>query len=333
MTRGLAGFRDVPDYIYGITRAIWEERGVGPALGRYYADDIVVRAATGLTQGNGAVAAQTLQTLHQFPDRQLVGEDVIWRRTGDRAFLSSHRLISVMRNMGDGALGPADGRLVRSRIIADCWVEDGVVKEEWLVRDQAAFAHCLGVPPRLLAERQLAAARQSGRPPAFSSAIDIAPRFAPLIEDDPVVAVVAAALDRLWNGKEPAALRDLYHPGATLFAPGGEARHGHGDIDRWAIGYLASFPDARFRLDSAHVNRDPEQPVRLALRWSIEGTHGGWGHFGEPSGAPVHVMGLSHMALTDGLVRQEWLLVDEVSIWAQILAAQPAAASDSRADT
>ena len=32
-------FRSVPEYILGITREIWEERGVGPALRRYYADE------------------------------------------------------------------------------------------------------------------------------------------------------------------------------------------------------------------------------------------------------------------------------------------------------
>lgn len=95
--------------------------------------------------------AQTLQTLHQFPDRQLVGEDVIWSDGGDGTLLSSHRLISVMRHQGSGSYAAASGRLVRSRIIADCWVVDGMVTEEWLVRDQAAFARCLGLEPRQLA--------------------------------------------------------------------------------------------------------------------------------------------------------------------------------------
>ena len=131
----------------------------------YYADDCLVRAATGITTDNLGVTAQTLQTLHQFPDRELVGEDVIWSGYDDGSFLSSHRLISVMRHTGDGIYGKATGRVVRSRIIADCYCVDTQVKEEWLARDQAAFARCMGIDTSQLAldivRRELAAQAKS----------------------------------------------------------------------------------------------------------------------------------------------------------------------------
>ena len=73
MTYNIAHYTDVPDFIYGITREIWEDRGIGEKLQKYYAADCLVRAATGLAADNLDVTAQTLQTLHQFPDRQLVG--------------------------------------------------------------------------------------------------------------------------------------------------------------------------------------------------------------------------------------------------------------------
>ncbi len=144
----IGDYKDVPDFIYGITREIWEDRGIGGKLQRYYGANCLVRAATGLTADNAGVTAQTLQTLHQFPDRQLVGEDVIWTAYDDGSFLSSHRLISVMRHTGHGSYGPATNRMLKTRIIADCWVVNQVVTEEWLVRDQAAFALCLGMTPR-----------------------------------------------------------------------------------------------------------------------------------------------------------------------------------------
>ncbi len=317
----LAGYASVPDYIYGITREIWEDRGVGGKLDRYYAADINVRAATGLTHGNGGVVAQTLATLHQFPDRRLVGEDVIWTAAPGRSFLSSHRLISVMRHTGDGDLGVATGRAVRSRVIADCWVQDGMVKEEWLVRDQAAFARCLGTDARSLAVRSLEADRRTGRAATvFTPAQDRPSRYAPTIADDPAVHALVANLTRLWGGKAPAAIRDIYFEGAEVALPGGDHANGHGEIDRFAIGYLSSFPDAAFAVHSAVINREPERPVRIALRWSLDGDHTGFGHFGEPTGAPVHVMGMSHLYLTDGKVHGEWLLVDEASVWKQILA-------------
>lgn len=317
----LAGFADVPDYIYGITRAIWEDRGIGGRLDDYYAPDINVRAPTGVTVGNGGVVAQTLATLHQFPDRQLVGEDVIWTATPDRAFLSSHRLISVMHHTGDGALGRATGARVVSRIIADCWVEDGKVKEEWLARDQAAFARCLGTTPAALARASLADDRRAGRKPlVFTPALDRPSRYTPVVAEDPAIAVLVAGLKRIWSVKETAAIRTLYHAGATLHPPGGETRHGHLDIDRWFVGYLAAFPDARWTVESATVLREAEAPVRVALRWSINATHGGFGHFGPPTGAPIYIMGFTHASMTGGRVTADWTVTDEVSIWKQILA-------------
>ena len=314
-------YPSVPAFIYGITREIWEDRGIGGKLDRYYAPHCLVRAATGLTADNTGVLAQTLQTLHQFPDRQLVGEDVIWSDGGDGTFLSSHRLTSVMRHQGSGSYGPTSGRLVRSRIIADCWVVDGVVTEEWLVRDQAAFARCLGLEPRQLA-REMAGddLRRTGRPQFYLPEHDQPGRYVPEIQRDEALDLYRAGYERLWGTKETAAVRDLYFQGAAVAVPGGDTLYGHLDIDRFYLGYLASFPDARFEVQSAIVNRDPGQPVRVALRWSLRGTHAGFGHFGAPTGAPVYVMGLSHAHIVEGRVTFEWIATDEVSIWKQILA-------------
>ncbi len=314
-------YASVPDFIYGITREIWEDRGIGGKLDKYYASDILLRAPTGFTNSNRGVTAQTLQTLHQFPNRQLVGEDVVWTGFEDGSFLSSHRLTSVMTHTGDGILGRAQGKVVRSRIIADCWVRNQVVVEEWLVRDQAAFARCLGLAPRVLAEDMVERERRLGVPVSFFlPAHDKPGKFKPAVQDDETVAGVVSQLMRLWHAKETAAIRDLYFHGAAFHAPGGDVLYGHGDIDTFVLGYLASFPDAAYRVESAQVNREPEQPVRIALRWSLTGTHSGFGHFGEPTGAPVYVMGMSHLHVTQGRVISEYMVTDEVSVWKQILA-------------
>jgi SnoaL-like polyketide cyclase len=323
MTLNLGNYQSVPEFIYGITREIWEDRGLGGKLDKYYAPDILLRAPTGFTSSNQGVVAQTLQTLHQFPDRQLVGEDVIWRDCGDGTFLSSHRLTSVMTHTGDGSFGPASGRPVRSRIIAECWVRDQVVIEEWLVRDQAAFASCLGVQAKELARKLTDRELQAGQPVSFFTPRHDQPsRYPAAIDPNPVAVAYCAAMRRIWEAKDTAAIRDLYFHGADLHTPGGDVRYGHSEIDRFVIGYLASIPDAGLQIESAIVNREPERPIRLALRWSLTGTHSGFGHFGEPTGAPLYIMGLSHVHMTGGKVMSEWLLVDEVSIWKQIFAHQ-----------
>jgi len=319
-------YDSVPDFIYGVTREIWEDRGIGGKLDRYYAPDILLRATTGLTESNAGVTAQTLQTLHQFPDRQLVGEDVIWTRPDEAqpdeaSFLSSHRLISVMRHQGDGSYGAASGRLVKSRIIADCWVLNPVVTEEWLVRDQAGFARCIGIEPKQLAQQMVDHdLRTSGKIGFFLPEHDKPGRYQPHIQSGAEIESYTQGYRRLWHDKETAAVRDLYFHGASVSVPGAEYCNGHLEIDRFYLGYLASFPDAELSIHSAIVNRDPGQPARVALRWSLRGTHAGFGHFGPPTGAPVYIMGFSHAFIVDGRITFEWVLVDEVVVWKQILA-------------
>ncbi len=118
-------YTSIPDYILKSTMRIWEERGIG-RIRDYYSSDNIVRTAMGLTQGIDPVIAATNATLHQFPDRRLLGEDVIWtgddetgpdRRllgedviwTGDDEtgqYYSSHRIVSPMHHTGDGLFVP-----------------------------------------------------------------------------------------------------------------------------------------------------------------------------------------------------------------------------------
>lgn len=313
-------FADLPDYIDKVTREIWEDRGIGGSLDKYYAPDVIVRAANGILTSNAGVTGATLATLHEFPDRRLVYEDVIWTGNEQDGFLSSHRLISVMRKQGDGAYGPASGALVRSRIIADCVVKDNVITEEWLVRDHSSFATCLGTTPRALAadlvEQDL---RRFGNVQFFSPAVDVPGPYRAVIDESAEARRYADAWTGIWGDKTPALIRDHYHQGAAVAVPGGETLSGHGDIDRWTISYLASFPDLRITVDHLLVNRDPGQPVRLALRWSAEATHTGWGRFGEPTGAPVYILGMTHAYMVDGRITMEWITIDEVAVWKQIL--------------
>lgn len=313
-------FVDFPDYIEKITREIWEERGIGGSLEKYYAPDVIVRASNAITTDNKGVAASTLATLHEFPDRRLVHEDVIWIGNEDDGFLSSHRLISVMRKRNDGAYGPGHGQLVRSRIIADCVVKDGVISEEWLVRDHGAFANCLGMTSRALAQSLVDAdLARSGTVTVFTPAGDVPGPYVATIDDSAEGERYAQAWRQIWGAKTPAAIRDHYHQGANIAVAGGEMLSGHEDYDAFVISYLASFPDAEFTVDHLIVNRDPGQPVRLALRWSIEATHTGWGRFGAPSGKRVYILGMTHAYMVGARVTMEWICTDEVAIWKQIL--------------
>jgi hypothetical protein len=145
---------DFPDYILGITRQIWEGRDIA-GLHHWYASEVPVRTPMGVAVGNVGAIASTMETLHEFPDRELLGEDVIWSETGGH-YLSSHRISSTGTHTGDGFLGPATGRRFVVRVIADCAARGDVIGDEWLVRDNGGLIRQLGGDPRDFARTLIA---------------------------------------------------------------------------------------------------------------------------------------------------------------------------------
>jgi hypothetical protein len=97
-TPDVDAYRDLPNFIYSIKQGIRGDQGIRTRIKRCYADGNLVWAATELTSDNTGMRVQTLQTLHHFPHRQLVGEGVIWSRYEDGSFMSPHCQISVMRH-------------------------------------------------------------------------------------------------------------------------------------------------------------------------------------------------------------------------------------------
>ena len=140
-------FKDFPDYILGITKEIWEDRGIA-TLHKYYASDIVVRSPASIVFGNKDVIAATMATIAEFPDRTLYGEDVIWSGTPEEGMLSSHRLLSTATHLGDGVYGKASGTKLVYRIIADCHAINNQINDEWLIRDQGAVVRQMGFEPQ-----------------------------------------------------------------------------------------------------------------------------------------------------------------------------------------
>ena len=100
---------DEADYILGITHDIWEGRRIAE-LTDWYADDLIVRSPASVVQGNQGIIAATLATLAEFPDRELLGEDVIWCGVDADSFLSSHRLLCTATHSGAGVYGAPTGR-------------------------------------------------------------------------------------------------------------------------------------------------------------------------------------------------------------------------------
>jgi hypothetical protein len=311
-------WKDFPDYIFGITREIWENRGID-TLHDYYASDIIVRSPAGITRGCEGVIGSTMAVLSEFPDRALLGEDVIWCGTPEEGLLSSHRIVSTATHHGDGIYGKASGKKLVYRIIADCHVINNRVNDEWLIRDQGAIVRQMGLDPREYAADLI---QREGGPDSctrpLSPANDITGPYRGRGNDNEWGQAYADILTRIMNGNL-AVIPEKYDRACQLEYPGGMTSYSHAAADRFWIGLRASLPSAQFRIEHQIGREDDRMPPRAALRWSLFGTHDGWGSLGEPTGAEVYVMGACHAEFGPWGLRREYVALDETAIWKQIV--------------
>lgn len=311
-------WKDFPDYIIGITKEIWEDRNIA-TLHHYYAENIPVRSPASMVVGNQGVIAATMATLAEFPDRTLLGEDVIWCGTPEQGMLSSHRLLSTATHSGDGMYGKATGKKLVYRIIADCHAINNQINDEWLIRDQGAIVRQMGWESRAFAEDLI---EREGGPEycvkPYTPERNVAGPYQGRGNDNEWGEQYADILTRIM-GADLAVIEQQYDRAVQLEYPGGLSAHGRGAADYFWMGLRAAFPSAEFSIDHQIGRDDPLMPPRAAVRWSLHGKHDGWGAFGKPSGATVYIMGASHAEFGPWGLRREYVLYDEIAIWKQIL--------------
>jgi predicted ester cyclase len=316
-------WKDFPDYILGITEEIWENRGLA-TLHHYYAEDIPVRTPMGVSVGNAGVITSTMATLHEFPDRQVYGEDVIWSGDETVGYLSSHRIISTGTHTANGYFGPATGKRFQVRVIADCAAKTDAIYDEWLVRDNSGIVRQLGIEPRDFARSLIVREGGPGRAShPFTPEADVKGQYVASGNDNPWGQRYAETLSRIMQADFAFGI-SVYDRAAIGEVPGARSLLGARNIVDFWLGLRASFPSATFSIHHQIGMEGAMLPPRAAVRWSLDGTHDGWGAFGSPTGARVHVMGISHAEYgpfgPDGVgLRREYVLFDEIAIWKQIL--------------
>ena len=66
------------------------------------------------------------------------------------------------------------------------------------------------------------------------------------------------------------------------------------------------------------VQGSAEAGYRVAVRWTLLGTHEGHGIYGRPTGKRVRILGISHQHVRDGKFVAEWTVFDELALMAQM---------------
>ena len=72
----------------------------------------------------------------------------------------------------------------------------------------------------------------------------------------------------------------------------------------------AAIPDRACQANHWIEQRENEKNPRIALRWSVSGTHSGEGRVGSPTGSPVVILVMIHLELQRGLVVREYHSID-----------------------
>jgi predicted ester cyclase len=312
---------DLVDYILGITFEIWEQGGVD-LIEQYYGPDTVVYGLDGITLGSKAMIDGTNAVLATFPDRMLLADDVIAEGDSHSGY-SSHRVVSPMTNAGDSMFGPATGKALRIMNMADCVVEEGVITQEWLARDNLALVLQLGFDTNDCAA--LLKARQT--PDLLRWFEDETNRLASASASPPGLVDARAdteefsrqLLTALWQSGDSSMLEAAFAPYAVLHRSPIEIVSGRDSI----IAYHAGLRDA-FDVSATSVDHVMEQPAgnnatHVATRWALSGKHVGEFLGAKATGRPVYILGVTHRRIVDGRIAVEWTVFDSLGVLSQLI--------------
>jgi len=314
---------DLVDYILGITFEIWEE-GKVDLIDQYYGPDTLVYSVDGITRGSKAMIDGTQAMLAAFPDRLLLGDDVIGKGDSHDGY-SSHRVLSPMTNTGDSMWGPATGKSVRIMNMADCVVEEGVITLEWLARDNLALIKQLGFgiseSARLIASK---------RTPELSAwFVEETERLSnsPKPVDDTVLCSAGAdpqqfsqqVLNALWMTGDSTTIESAYAPYSIMHRSPIEIISGRPAIAEHYAGLRGALDCTAATVDHVAVQSAGVHAVHVAARWAVCGMHAGEYLGVAATGKPVYIMGVTHRRIVDGRIAVEWTVFDSLGVLSQLL--------------
>ena len=311
-------YRDFPDFILKITKQIWEGKDVD-SIAEFYTNDIPVRSPFGITYGNKPVIEATYNTLKEFPNRQLLGEDVIWNGNDDKGYHSSHRILSKGTHLGDGFYGKPTGKDIYYRVIADCACKDNQVYDEWIVRDQGAMVRQIGYTSKEFAQIMIDKEGGLEKAKKLFDKNDIKPSdYQPeKIKKDSAGQKYSEILSKVFEEDYDF---NNYNRASSIYWPGNKLGHGREDISKFWNSLKDIFTDIKFTIEHVGYLDESNKNPRASIRWFLEGLHSEDSEdYGKKTNSKLFIMGINHVELNkDGIIR-EWVLFDEVAIWKQIL--------------
>ena len=318
-----APFDSPEDYILGWTDLIWEQYGLG-RLGEHYASDMTVHGAYGPIRTMETVLRGSLVKKSAFPNRIGTAEDVVCEARGSDAFISHHRVFHSGPQQGVWAYGPPTGRNSESRNMAICLVGDGLVKEEWVVRDEWRVVTTLGLDPESIA-RTLAFTDEPEGLFGTSAPTDVVRlgESGPRPETHRAEAeMIHDFIETTWQQRHMEKIGDYTHRDLFLETTRARIRTRLRNYQSDLAQMIAPFPDATIEVRDIAVNTAAEQGTRIGVLWRLSGTYDGAPLYGPVTSSPIEILGASHFLLRGGKIIHEWRVFDEIAVLAQVAKAR-----------
>ena len=311
-------YQDFPDFILKITKQIWEGKDV-ESIAKFYTDDIPVISPFGITYGNKPVIESTYNTLKEFPDRQLLGEDVIWNGDDKNGYHSSHRILSKGTHLGKGFYGKPSGKEIYYRVIADCACRDNQVYDEWIVRDQGAMVRQIGYSPEEFAMITIEKEGGFNNAKEVLNKLDLKPsNYHPTaVKTNSAGEKYSKILNKIFTNEYD--FKD-YDRATNIYWPGNKLGHGREDVIKLWNSLKNILSEKKFTIEHVGYLDEPNRNPRASIRWSLEGVHSEDSKdYGKKTNSSLTIIGINHAELNSNGVTKEWVLFDEVAIWKQIL--------------
>ena len=171
-----------------------------------------------------------------------------------------------------------------------------------------------GIPTRELAQRWLDERGGWNKPIAAAAPA----HYVSHVGRESMAQGYAGVLQDLASQKGQVAL--AYDDAVHHIGPGGVTRFGQVEVAAfWCELFLALVVQS-FVVEHLVQQTGSGRADRVAIRWRARALHQGAGRYGNPTGKQVELMGINHVEFYDGRVLREWVLIDDVAVWMQVLA-------------
>ena len=317
-------YKDIVDFIVRVTHRIWEEGDMGYIYDTYL-HNVTVHTGYGVAYGVEDVVSGSVAFLAALPDRRMYAEDVIWTGDDEEGFHTSHLIMNTGTNTGYSPWGAPTGKRVTFLAIANCFIKNNRVVEEWLVRDTSAVVRQLGLDPWEVAREANPILpttittfgetdRLQGQMPPVAYRPQQEVSGGAYVED-----FIKSLFHDVWNARHFNCIAERYGQNSSLHVPNHLEVRGVANIRAYHLSLVAMFPDAHLNVEHVYWLGDADKGYRVAVRWRLAGTHERYGMYGKPTGQRVNVLGVSHLHLKDDKLTKHIMVFDELALLMQLV--------------